>query len=167
MKLNKITSFFKRIEELSCSLLLICMLAVTFAQIIFRYVLGTPLTWSEELARMTFVWLNLIGACIVTRHKANVSLDLITSHLPVKIRLIIEIGMNLLVMASLIWLFTPSVRYIQFMNTIPSAALEWPMGVFYIGMPLAIVSISATLIRQIVETANELITGREGVEFVK
>ncbi|MGE5604807.1 MAG: TRAP transporter small permease [Bacteroidota bacterium] len=167
MKINEMVSFFRRIEEITCSLLLICMLVVTFTQIIFRYVFRAPLTWSEEFARLMFIWLNLIGASTVTRNKANVSLDLIVSHFPAKIRLIIETVMNLLIMVALIWIFIPSIKYVQFMNTIPSAALEWPMGVFYIGMPVAIIFICVTLVRQLSEAAQKLLTGRGDGEFVK
>jgi len=167
VKPNPVTAFVELLEEVTCNLLLICMLFVTFIQIVFRYVLGTPLTWSEEFARLAFVWINLIAASIVTRKKANISLDLVVTYLPVKARLVLEVVMNLLVMAAFIWLFVPSIRYTQFMNTVPSAALEWPMGVFYIGMPIAIVLLCFSIIRQVLNAVDQLRTGKEGNELVK
>lgn len=167
MKQGKLTAVLERIEELSCILLLVLMLIVTFAQILFRYVLGTPLTWSEEFARLLFIWLNLIGAGIAIRYKAHVSFDLVTSRIKNKFRVAIEICMNLIIIASLIGILIPSIKYVQFMNTIPSAALEWPMGVFYLGMPLAIVFISVTLINQMLMSIQEIMTVKEGDEVVK
>lgn len=167
MKRNPVTAFVERIEEFACNLLLICMLIVTFIQIISRYVLGTPLTWSEEFARLAFVWLNLIAVSIVTRKKANVSLDLVVSYLPVKVRLVIEVVMNLLIAAALLWLFIPSIKFIKFMNSVPSAAMEWPMGVFYMGMPITIVLLCMVIIKQVTNAVEQLRNGKEGNELVK
>lgn len=41
----------------ACSGIFLCILA----QVILRYVLGSPLTWSEELARYLLVWCALLG----------------------------------------------------------------------------------------------------------
>jgi TRAP-type C4-dicarboxylate transport system permease small subunit len=56
--------------------------AVTFAQVITRYVLGNPLIWSEEVARYLFVWLSMIGAGLAVREGGHFGLDLLIRPMP-------------------------------------------------------------------------------------
>lgn len=46
-------------------------------QIFFRYVLSTPLTWSEEAARYLNVWAVLLGAALAVKRKDHLRVDLI------------------------------------------------------------------------------------------
>lgn len=51
------------------ALLLLAILIVTAARVAGRYLLGIGMPWSEELTRLLFVWLILLGAAR-TRHMA-------------------------------------------------------------------------------------------------
>jgi TRAP-type transport system small permease protein len=44
------------------ALLLLAVLLVVAAQVAARYLLGLPMPWAEELTRLLFVWLVMIGA---------------------------------------------------------------------------------------------------------
>lgn len=52
----------RRLLDAVAALLLAGVLAVTAARVVARYLLGEGLPWSEELTRLLFVWLILIGA---------------------------------------------------------------------------------------------------------
>lgn len=41
------------------------IVALTIAQVFFRFALNSPLVWSEELARLLLVWVTFIGAAVV------------------------------------------------------------------------------------------------------
>jgi TRAP-type mannitol/chloroaromatic compound transport system permease large subunit len=43
----------------------VAMFACVLAQVVFRCFLGSPLTWSDELARYLFVWCAFLGRAIV------------------------------------------------------------------------------------------------------
>ncbi|MGF1527055.1 MAG: TRAP transporter small permease [Candidatus Competibacterales bacterium] len=43
-------------------LLLLVIVAVALAQVVARYVLNASLVWSEELSRLLFIWLIMLGA---------------------------------------------------------------------------------------------------------
>ncbi len=47
--------------------LVAAIVALTLAQVIWRYVLDDPLQWSEEVARYCFVWVTLLGASTLLR----------------------------------------------------------------------------------------------------
>jgi TRAP-type transport system small permease protein len=68
-------TLFRRGLDWAAALLLLAILAVTAARVVGRYVLGAGMPWSEELTRLLFIWLVLIGAAR-TRHMA---IDLLPS----------------------------------------------------------------------------------------
>ncbi len=51
------------------------MVVTVFSQVIFRYVLNRPLMWSEELTKMTYLWLTFIGSTVATRDGAHINVD--------------------------------------------------------------------------------------------
>jgi len=71
-----------RIEAGVIVVLVSCLTAVTFAQVITRYGLGDPLIWSEELARYLFVWVSMIGAALAIREGGHFGLDLLIRRVP-------------------------------------------------------------------------------------
>lgn len=62
-------TLIRRGLDWAAALLLLAILAVTAARVVGRYVLGAGMPWSEELTRLLFIWLVLIGAAR-TRHMA-------------------------------------------------------------------------------------------------
>jgi TRAP-type C4-dicarboxylate transport system permease small subunit len=62
-----------------------CMLAITlilFAGVIWRYFLVNPLTWTDEVARMLFVWLGFIGAAVGVKAGLHASVSILAHRLP-------------------------------------------------------------------------------------
>ena len=68
------TAVLKQPLEAILCLLLIAMVAVTFAQVVFRYVLQTSLSWSEEVARFLLIWLASLGAAYGFKTRSHFAL---------------------------------------------------------------------------------------------
>ena len=63
----------------------VCLLAVTlilFAGVIWRYFLVDPLTWTDEVARMLFVWLGFVGAAVGVKAGLHASVSILAHRLP-------------------------------------------------------------------------------------
>ena len=58
-----------------------CPIDKRFMQVVFRYVLRRPLSWSEELARYTFVWISLLGAAAVIPKSLTQGIDLLVKRI--------------------------------------------------------------------------------------
>jgi TRAP-type C4-dicarboxylate transport system permease small subunit len=71
-----------RLEAAAIVVLVTLLTAVTFAQVITRYVLNDPLIWSEEAARYLFVWVSMIGAALALREGGHFGLDLLIRSMP-------------------------------------------------------------------------------------
>jgi tripartite ATP-independent transporter DctM subunit len=54
--------------ELAAAALVTIEVALLFAGIVARYVLHAPLTWSDELASVLFLWLAMLGSVVALRH---------------------------------------------------------------------------------------------------
>ncbi|WP_367716172.1 TRAP transporter small permease [Nitratireductor sp. GISD-1A_MAKvit] len=63
-------------------LMLLTMTCVMFAQIIWRYLLQSPLVWSEELALLLMVWMTFLGSALMLERKEHVAIDLLVEWLP-------------------------------------------------------------------------------------
>ena len=86
MRLRAIASrldyWVARTETAVVILLVTLLTAVTFAQVITRYVLGDPLIWSEEAARYLFVWVSMVGAALALREGGHFGLDVLIRPMP-------------------------------------------------------------------------------------
>jgi TRAP-type C4-dicarboxylate transport system permease small subunit len=67
--------------EVSVSLILIALTLITLAQVIFRYVLYQPLSWSEEALRFLMMWLAMLGAAYAFKRHAHFSLAFLLDRL--------------------------------------------------------------------------------------
>ncbi|WP_379561332.1 TRAP transporter small permease [Psychromarinibacter halotolerans] len=50
--------------RIAAALLLVAIVTLTVLQVVFRFVLGSPLVWSEELARLAVLWMTFVGAIV-------------------------------------------------------------------------------------------------------
>lgn len=65
-----------RIEQVFAVALLAVLLIAMGAQVIARYVFGSPLSWSEEVARLAMIWLTFIAASFVAAKGEHIAVDL-------------------------------------------------------------------------------------------
>ncbi len=55
--------------------LLAAIVVIDGASVVFRYVLGSPLSWSEEVMRYCNVWLSFIGAITAFARREHMTVD--------------------------------------------------------------------------------------------
>jgi TRAP-type C4-dicarboxylate transport system permease small subunit len=79
---SRLDYWIARIEAAAIVILVTSLTAVTFAQVITRYLLNNPLIWSEEAARYLFVWVSMIGAALAIREGGHFGLDLLIRPMP-------------------------------------------------------------------------------------
>ena len=72
----------------------IVLMAVTFWQVVCRYVLKAPLPWSQDIIRLSFTYLVFWGAAYCVHEKANLNVDVLLTSLPKVIGKLLEIIIN-------------------------------------------------------------------------
>ncbi len=70
----------KKILEAVNALILLCMLAITVLQIVFRVILRIPASWSEELAQYTFAALVFVGAATLCKNENHITISMLVDR---------------------------------------------------------------------------------------
>lgn len=71
------------IIPLSCMIL---MTAITFIQVVARYIFGFSFRWPEEISRYLVIWITFVGSAVAFRRGAHVSVSALVNILPTNIR---------------------------------------------------------------------------------
>lgn len=66
---------------LLAALMALMVLCVTW-QVLSRYVLASPSSWTEELSRYLLIWVGLLGGAYAYHVKMHLGLDLLARRLP-------------------------------------------------------------------------------------
>lgn len=125
------------------------LVVVGFAQVLFRFVFESPLSWSEELIRYVFVWSVFLTAAIAFRLDLHIEVDFLTTWYPPRLRRAmarVAWGCVVLFVAVLFVLGTrlvlaPSVRLQK------SPAMEIPMAVPYAAVPVGAALMMVNVLR--------------------
>lgn len=75
-----------RITETIGALLMAGILVVNFLQVFFRYALGDPLGWTEEVMRYSVAWMTFLLAGAVLYRGEQLSIDVLSSLLPARLK---------------------------------------------------------------------------------
>lgn len=80
--------------EWACGLLMAAITTVVFLQVFTRYVLAYPWGWPEELARILFVWVALLGAVLAFRRAGHFSIEACVGRLSAPLRRAVALSMR-------------------------------------------------------------------------
>ena len=83
--LEKICDKLMKVIEHACAGLIAGTVILISAQVLFRYVLQNPISWSEQLARYIFIWVCMLGAPLALYKGATYNFDVLITKLPHKL----------------------------------------------------------------------------------
>jgi TRAP-type transport system small permease protein len=61
---------------------IIAIVAITIASVWYRYALNAPVSWSEQVCRILFVWSVFAGAAVLYRNALHIVIDMFVLMLP-------------------------------------------------------------------------------------
>ena len=97
-ELSKLTIWIDNGLRFVVKILLAIAFIVIVMQVIMRYVVGHPLTWSEVLARMIFIWMMMLGIPIMFCGRTYLSFDLLLGALRPNARKWVQLVIDLLML---------------------------------------------------------------------
>ncbi len=121
-------------------LLVIVMAAVMMAslvlQIFFRYVIGSSLVWSEELALFLFTWVVLLAGSLGVREGFHVRLTVVTNALPAAATRSFEVfGVLIAAIFGGLVVFS-GYKYLDATLGQVSAAVRYPIEILHLAAPV-------------------------------
>jgi TRAP-type C4-dicarboxylate transport system permease small subunit len=141
-------------EEVILVVFSVIMVSVIFLQVIMRYVFDASLSWSEELARYSFIWLVYIGISYGVKKQRHIKVDVLLLLFKERGRLVLTIISNLLFLFFCLFVIRYGSGIAMTILELgqKSPANQIPMGIVYlaapVGMGLAAIRIIQNLIKQ-------------------
>ena len=73
---------FDNLIEGACAILMVALAVVVFIQVFNRFVLQTPLAWSEDLAMLLYQWVVFVGAALGVKRMRHFGIELVVKQFP-------------------------------------------------------------------------------------
>ncbi|WP_428983579.1 TRAP transporter large permease subunit [Paraburkholderia phymatum] len=148
---NTIDTVLGYMVEIPAALLVVAEIFVLLAGVTSRYVLRTPLVWSDELASMLFLWLAMLGAVVALRRGEHMRMTALVGKASPSVRAFLELVAIAAPLAFLLLVIGPAVEFAQDEGIITTPALEisntWRAAALPIGCALMLVVACLRLIR--------------------
>ncbi|MBW3467988.1 TRAP transporter small permease [Arthrospiribacter ruber] len=109
-------------------------------QVLSRYVVQTPSSFTDELSRYMLIWLGMLGAAYVAGKDQHLAIDILPQKLEGKSKVRLIVFINLIVMAFAfiaMVLGGSNLVYITYILEQKSATLQVPLAYIYIIIPVS------------------------------
>lgn len=115
----------------------LAMVILTCWQVLTRYVLQDPSTWSEELVGYLFAWMSLLGASLVTCERGHMNIPIIVERFSAPVQKLLNcLGEVIAFLFSAVILVFGGVQITTLAMGQMTSSLGVPIGIFYIVLPL-------------------------------
>jgi TRAP-type transport system small permease protein len=111
--------------------LLSVILLFTFTQVIARFVFDSPLGWTDELARFSYVWMTFIAAAAVMAQRGHITVELGDEMLPSRVKTALNVFGMLAVVVACAVIAIGGLAMLGERASGSSTAMGIPLSVFY------------------------------------
>jgi TRAP-type C4-dicarboxylate transport system permease small subunit len=119
------------------------------ANVVARFVFNSPIFWSAEMARYSFVWIIFLGAALAARQGSHIGMEVLVNQLPPKARVLLKAAINCMIILFLFVFTIVSFRQaFQAIDT-ESAAMQIPMLIPYLALPFGAIAMIVEVVRGI------------------
>ncbi len=124
-------AFVTKVAEIACVLGFAALFIVFVTQVFFRYVLNDPLSWTQEVAGILYVWIVCVGAATIVKEREHVSFDLVYERARPQLRRGLALAGTGLILVILLVVLYGNYDYIAFTARQKSPTLRLPMTVVF------------------------------------
>ena len=140
------------VDALAAACLLV-MSSVLALEVIFRYALNRPLSWTLEVSLFCFIWLVWLGAIASMREERQIRIDFAETYSPKRIKRILLPVNTILSMLFLVFVIYYGVRVTESQMSAVYDILPFSRGILYAAAPvggsLMFLTLARVLVRQI------------------
>ncbi|HWK21766.1 MAG TPA: TRAP transporter small permease [Ureibacillus sp.] len=138
---RKINNFVFSIEKILAILLAVVLLLSLAAGVLFRYLLKSPLFWSDELAIFCLIWITFIGGSLSLKEKASPSITILTDLVSPKLKKYVQALCNIILLLFVAYILYLAYEWITMPNIMvqTSTAMNIPKVYFYLSIPVSFI----------------------------
>src|ERR1700730_7995177 len=144
-----------------CGILLCIMASSVFFEVLIRYVISAPTSWTEEVAQFVLVWYGLLAAAVGARKGIHFAIRWGVIRLQERTRRAIRQGVNVVVIVFLSALLKMGIDYLDIVANQTSTGAEINMRIPWAGIPAGIGSILAIYVLEVADAVLSIWTGRQ------
>lgn len=119
--------------------LLGAIFVIMVLQVTCRYVLGSPLVWSEEASRYLYIWVCYLGAPIALRRGNHIAITLFVDWLPPKVVRAVSVFWHVVAFLFLIELAIQGAILAARSHTLIAITIPVPWSLIYVVVPISAV----------------------------
>ena len=135
--MKQLRAYTNRLLDVLAGASLLAMVLLTTWQVVARYILKDPSTWSEELVSYLFAFASLFGAAIVSGERNHMNIGVVAEKLSPKLQLILGVfGEAIAMLFSGAILIYGGIQISTLAMGQMTSSLHIPIGVFYVVMPV-------------------------------
>lgn len=137
------------------------VVVVTIAQVFTRFVLRSPLTWTEEIARFLEAWVVFLGSFFALKKGLHVSVDYFVKLMPERLQRIVAVITHVLILIFLLVVLRATVTLIQEIWSTKSTAAGYPAPLLPAALFLGGLGMVVETVRQLVVLIRGRTPGKE------
>lgn len=116
----------------------LAMVLLTCWQVVTRYILREPSTWSEELVSYLFAWMSLFGACLVTGERGHMNIPILVEKAAPRLqKALLVLGEVIAFLFSTVILLYGGLQIADLAMGQTTSSLGVAVGVFYVVLPVS------------------------------
>ncbi len=142
------------LTEIPAAILLGLEILVLFAGVVSRYVFARPLTWSDDLASLLFLWLAMLGAVIALRRGEHMRLTAVVTRLPPRWRAGAEAVASLVAVLFMALLIVPGYEHLLGEWLVTNPALDIPNAIRAAALEVGAVLMAVIALRRLLAQAS-------------
>ena len=127
----------RRAIRLVIILMFSVLIVTVFYQVLGRYLLNAPPSWSEELARFLQVWIALLASALCVQQGMHLGVDYLLHAVAPRGRAVLEVLVHVLVSGFLMLLLVQGIRILDVAAVQSSPAMGINMWYAYLAVPVA------------------------------
>ena len=125
-----------RLVAFCADTLLFVMTFIVLVSVFYRYALGDPIFWVEEVSRFLFAYIVFLGAALSTHRRGHMAVDVLVKKLPHRVKDGWHVAIDMVVATVLLFVLVEGWRFTLLSQILISTALHIPMSVFFFSVPL-------------------------------
>ncbi len=137
--LDKIAHVLFRVLKAVLVVMLAAMVVILVIHIIFRYILNSSLTWSEELLKIMLVWFGMLSVSVLAARREHVSLVVFKNMMPKKLSDFLTKFTQLITVLICVVVVVVGTNYVLETGARPTPALRMPYGYAYAAIPVSFI----------------------------
>ena len=139
--LMRIDEAIAKVISLVIAVVLFAIMVVLFVGVIARYFFNRPIYWTDELVTYMLVSMTFLGGYLALRNNRLVRVTFLVSNLPPKVARVVETISQIIIVVFLCVLGYYSLLILKTPVALKqrTVALNMPMIVFYVQIPIMIV----------------------------